>query len=141
MFTLCDRFPSIATINPTPQASFSRMGSYRPCFAGRDHGSPELIFVFCNKRSTFKNHQIINKEIFSKLFDRSRYRGLNRALQGPVFLPHFVSQQVVAHEISLPGDDGSGKKQEKKITTKNTRCNYIWKINDAWDEWSDEAEV
>jgi hypothetical protein len=38
--TLCVRFPSIATTKPTPQASCSFWGSYKPCLGGPSHSIP-----------------------------------------------------------------------------------------------------
>lgn len=40
--TLFDRVPSMATIKPTPQASCSLSGSYKPCLAGGTHGSMDI---------------------------------------------------------------------------------------------------
>lgn len=37
--TLFERLPSMATMKPTPHASFSSCGSYRPSFSGPVHGS------------------------------------------------------------------------------------------------------
>lgn len=46
------------TMKPTPQASFSRAGSYSPCFGGGDHKSCDMAAWKTHKKHELQDNLI-----------------------------------------------------------------------------------